>query len=662
MRLLYLMHVDWHWIRQRPHEVAERLAASGHDVSVLYVPDLRFRRARGELTSPVSHRALPTLPYRRFAPIGAAAHLAQRLMVERILRRTPFDAVWLTSPTLLPLVRRVDREAIVYDCMDLAAGFAADPRSRRLVEAQESEVCAKAQLIFCSSDYLTRHVRSTHGRDAILVRNGIDTRRLGLAEDPSPKDPDRPVHMFYAGTISHWFDFALCLEVLDRRPAVEIWLAGPREVPIPSHPRLVYLGVIPQHDLPALANRADVLIMPFTVTPLIEGVDPVKLYEYIAWRRPVIAVRYPELDHFKDLIHTYAGLTEFLALLDGAEAQPADLLPSREKAEVLLTDSDWDGRVAVMERALARTSKRASNGRTGGVATLRSVAITPAMYRFRHHVTARLGFLKVVPGAKFIAHRIDSALARKPLRVRLSDRIIWVDPRDEAIARGVLLDGAWQDAETRLIERYVQAGDVVVDVGANIGYFTSLAAKLVESTGVVYGVEPDPHNFALLSRTIQENDFAADVRLVNAAAGETAGRLTLHRDARNFGNHTFAHSNVVSRGDSISVPVITLDELLDERETRRVSFVKLDVQGWEAHVLRGASRLLATAPYVLLEFWPKGLQAAGTDPAHLLDELFAAGSVALVQGESAEPVTREQVLQACAAAPGEQVDLLVKYS
>jgi FkbM family methyltransferase len=157
-------------------------------------------------------------------------------------------------------------------------------------------------------------------------------------------------------------------------------------------------------------------------------------------------------------------------------------------------------------------------------------------------------------------------------------------------------------------------------VGANLGYFTVLAAAWVGSGGHVYAFEPEPRNFALLEANVALNGLASRVTARRAALADRsgAGQLSLHAD--NLGDH-----QLVSQPDaaSIEVQVLAGADWFGDRESR-LDVVKIDVQGAEHAVVEGLLPLLAASGprlRILLELTPRALRAAGSSGAELIETL-----------------------------------------
>lgn len=315
-RLLYLMHVDARWIRQRPHFLADELRATGR-----WTVEVRFVRAwRRHLLAAgpgvTSSRALlafpPVTDWVRWRLNGLLA----RLQLTVGIWRRPVDLVWVTHPRMWECVPARLRDRVVYDAMDIASAFPGQA-SRHLLRA-ERQLCSAARLVLCSSPAIGDHLREQYG----VARTHLLPNAVGWTDaDLSPREVEPApaggaTRLLYFGTVSEWLDTDLLVAALERYPDVEVLLVGPRDTTVPAHPRLTHRGPVPHGGLPAIAAGATALVMPFHVTELIKGVDPVKLYEYVALAKPVISCWYPGLERFVDHVNFYRCPEEFMSLLE----------------------------------------------------------------------------------------------------------------------------------------------------------------------------------------------------------------------------------------------------------------------------------------------------------------------------------------------------------
>jgi FkbM family methyltransferase len=161
-------------------------------------------------------------------------------------------------------------------------------------------------------------------------------------------------------------------------------------------------------------------------------------------------------------------------------------------------------------------------------------------------------------------------------------------------------------------------GTTVIDVGANIGYFTLQFARWVGPGGRVIAIEPEARNFASLRRRLQRAGGAATVECIQAVAAEKPGELRLAVNPTHPGDHQIAV-------EGEPVRAVTLDELA-EGETRRVSFIKIDVQGAESMVLAGARAILEKdRPALFVEVDDEGLRGFGSSARELFETLARLG-------------------------------------
>jgi FkbM family methyltransferase len=219
-----------------------------------------------------------------------------------------------------------------------------------------------------------------------------------------------------------------------------------------------------------------------------------------------------------------------------------------------------------------------------------------------------------IPKERRREHRRARALASRVARgrhlakVRLREGTFLVDLRDQGVAGPMYLRGCYEPSETRLFQGLLRPGMTFIDVGANLGYYTVLASKLVGPAGRVVAFEPHPYNFELLRQNLELN------RVENAAVhqlalGDVAGSLKLRCSDWNFGDHQ-AYGSDDDR-ECVEVPVATLDAVLGAGG--RCDVLKMDVQGFEPAVFRGMQALLrANAGIVVVsELWPLGMSRAG---------------------------------------------------
>jgi FkbM family methyltransferase len=172
-------------------------------------------------------------------------------------------------------------------------------------------------------------------------------------------------------------------------------------------------------------------------------------------------------------------------------------------------------------------------------------------------------------------------------------------------------------AERQLLRRILFAGAVVVDAGANIGIYSRFLSNSVGSAGMVHSFEPDRQNFARLRTEVAR---LPNVRANQLALSDRTGDSLLYvSEELNVDHRAYPTKGETRR--TLSIRSTTLDDYFKSGE--RVDFIKMDVQGYELHALRGAERVLQENPDIklLLEFWPYGLERAGEPWQELIEML-----------------------------------------
>ena len=197
-------------------------------------------------------------------------------------------------------------------------------------------------------------------------------------------------------------------------------------------------------------------------------------------------------------------------------------------------------------------------------------------------------------GKRRLSRRVDRALQLADHRFVTTTRS---DTRlagttTDLIQRYLYLFGVWEPNLTAWITRRLAPGDVFVDVGANIGHFSLLASRLVQPGGAVVAIEPSPSILAMLGDNLARNPrSSAIIRTVDTAAADAARSLPIWRaDAANIGATTTVFSPGLEWEAQVEARPLT--EILTADEQRRTRIIKIDVEGFEAPVVRGLLGML----------------------------------------------------------------------
>ena len=240
-------------------------------------------------------------------------------------------------------------------------------------------------------------------------------------------------------------------------------------------------------------------------------------------------------------------------------------------------------------------------------------------------------------------------------RVDLPGFSIYVQRDDFVVGAHIASAKCWEPHVTSRLKPLLKPGCVFIDIGANVGYFTLLAASLVGAQGKVIAFEPNRANCALLNRSIEENGFN-NVRLYPYAVAECEQRVHVYSSS----SHSL--SIVIGAESSRQAPegyihnsirAVQLDTFLSDID--RIDVFKIDTDGSEPQILKGMSRLVRRhRPVLFLEVYPEGFdRISGVSADELLVDLENLGyELFILSGqEPAGPSSKNEILNAITSEP-----------
>jgi FkbM family methyltransferase len=181
-----------------------------------------------------------------------------------------------------------------------------------------------------------------------------------------------------------------------------------------------------------------------------------------------------------------------------------------------------------------------------------------------------------------------------------------------------------QDAfEISLIRQFVEPGDVILDIGANIGFYARKLSTLTGKNGIVHCFEPDEMNFSRLRSACRK---VQNIVLNDKAVGPRTEKIKIYTSPTlNVDHRTYKPDHYENE---IEIDAVSIDDYLEKRANGlKVNFIKMDIQGFENQALLGMRRTLEINPNIVMlsEFWPYGLKKAGTSPTIYYENLTSAG-------------------------------------
>jgi glycosyltransferase involved in cell wall biosynthesis len=339
---VYLAPNRWDGPRQRTQHLTAGFARTRPVIFVepaaYTLPGLLRRRLRGERTGPLWWRSRqvsdnllvysppPTLPGNlHLRSLNSSVHHIAWRGMRRVLRDSDsghMDVV-VGWPPAFELARRLRPRRLIYDCLDLFAAFRGGLRGR-LLASLEGDLARTAWGVVVTSRALERLWSTRHPR-VERIPNGVDLAVFGPGASSPALPPDlaglpRP-RLGYIGTVGQWVDLPLLVHVARQRPRCSVVLVGPLErglLPSARPENLHLLGERPYGSLAGYLAAMDVLLIPFGVTELTHAANPIKLYEYCASGKPIVATPIEEVAAHQGVCRLGAGRDSFLAAVDDA--------------------------------------------------------------------------------------------------------------------------------------------------------------------------------------------------------------------------------------------------------------------------------------------------------------------------------------------------------
>lgn len=357
-RLLYFTHVPWNWIKQRPQFIAENLSQS---VELSYCQGKSLKSIIRKNKHDETFNSIRKIGYFRvpkYNPIISKSYkildFVNFIFLRIAIKFHEYDYVWVTSiESYHRIVNLLPKQTkLIYDCMDDELEFPQvcnNKRAREILASYEKLLISRANYIICSAENLKQQIikRTSTDKEIFVINNA--TVFPSLEQNFEYREQftlNKGRHsMLYIGTIAKWFDFESVLSLLQADLELICYLIGPVETKLPTHDRIVHLGKCIHSEIWGIMRQADILIMPFLLNPLIESVNPVKLYEYIWAEKPIIATRYGESLKFDDYCFLYSSKEELLRIY--SEIKEGGFLPKQKssiKIGQFIDKNTWDSR------------------------------------------------------------------------------------------------------------------------------------------------------------------------------------------------------------------------------------------------------------------------------------------------------------------------------
>ena len=346
--------IDWHFRFQRPQQILSRLAKKGPRIFYLSTRLSGLDAREVQVDAIDEQLQLLSLPGNsrfniyRHIPSDNTIKKGVEALSDFLIDQDCGEVILLVQlPFWAPYAEALKKRfgwPIIYDCMDEHSGF--ETNTEAMVSA-EGSLIDSADLVVVSSLPLQKKLVSR--RPVHLLRNACDYKhfnKLPSREQGPLTDLKSPIIGYY-GAIAEWFDLKTLERALSARPEWTFVLIGhvsdPRINELSSYPNLKLLGEKPYNELPYYLSGFDVCVIPFQQTPLTEATNPVKVYEYLASGKPVVARRLPELEQYEKDLFLYEQPEDFIYKIEQALKEDSEFL--RKKRQDIAAANQWEQRV-----------------------------------------------------------------------------------------------------------------------------------------------------------------------------------------------------------------------------------------------------------------------------------------------------------------------------
>ena len=251
-QILYIMNVDWDWIKQRPQYLAEELTKYFFVDVVLPIKYRKHNNVKDR------ERQIPLnywfqLPFGRFSMIRKINNWLIYFYLKFIIKLQDYDLIWMATPIYFSVVKKIisDKQKVIYDCMDDSVEF---PSLKGVQEycLNEKQLIERADHVFFSANYLRRVILKRYhinNIDSTIINNALIPKWVSV-ENSKKKIADGKIHIIYIGTIAQWFDFELIEKSLEKFSNIQYEFYGPIDKGVIfNHSRVIFHGPIPHSEL-----------------------------------------------------------------------------------------------------------------------------------------------------------------------------------------------------------------------------------------------------------------------------------------------------------------------------------------------------------------------------------------------------------------------------
>jgi FkbM family methyltransferase len=213
----------------------------------------------------------------------------------------------------------------------------------------------------------------------------------------------------------------------------------------------------------------------------------------------------------------------------------------------------------------------------------------------------------------YTKQKLKTARKNGSFVVNTHDCMLNVIPDDDGLSSELLVFGHHEKDTTNFVAKYLKKNMVCLDIGANIGYYSTLYSKIVGKTGQVISIEPSPLNFEYLKKNLDIQNMG-NFQIFNCACGDKSENVNFQIDRR--GNKCFIltdKTEQLENSEIIRVPVRKIDDIVNEIKLDKIDFLKMDVEGYEWYAIEGGwNTIQKFKPTIQIEIHHKRLGSKKT--------------------------------------------------
>lgn len=357
MKVVWFSEIKWTYLKTRKQQIIENFPP---DWEVLFIESFvlgknnQFQPVRDGRVTYATVPFFKATPYplinklQVLWPFRTVIEWIASLWVLWLCRKTGFDApervIATSNIYYADIIRRMKKKAVIYDCNDYPLGFTT---KLSFATSYYKKTLAITNSVVTVSMDIARKIKEDGRRSVSLVGNGVDYS-LFSKQQPKPSEYEgltEPI-IIYAGAISDWFDTDLLFKLCEAIPASRCFMIGPilskrvqdtlQSSACPQN--ITWLGPKKHHELPAYVAHAAACIIPFLKNELTRGLNPNKMYEYLASGKSVVTLDFSEeIIALKEVVHVATSHEEFIKYVQVSFSESMDT----SKRQSVAFENSW---------------------------------------------------------------------------------------------------------------------------------------------------------------------------------------------------------------------------------------------------------------------------------------------------------------------------------